>query len=590
MNACQRKEVSMFDLRRISLFLASLLLAAAASAQQWTYSINGNLYNTSGNVGIGNPAPVQRLSVGGNIEVADVAANAPELAQNGVDWSGSNIGTSWATSFYSTTGGSVTFTTSIPSSQNGFSGRYQRVELTTVTGTVIAKLYQSLTFQLNHSYRIAFRYRSSTTLQLVLGDNEGGMILPANTGNAALVSVITSPVIFSRPTVDFYATGGGLTPPQGSWFEVDDVSVKEATAGNALVRGMVGIGTGAPVDPLHIEAASNANIRLVHSDPASAVNSIYFYEGSALYGFINQRGSAHATQPKQFNIGNNDANGAFSLWAGSNERMRIQSNGNIGIGSAAGTGATSLLANTTSNILDSIGIGINPSAITWRTNAAGYAAAVRNDVSSGSWGNGMLVSTAIADSNTYALSVDSGSGAGLANRFAVRADGQVIIGGQPPGALATDKLVVNGTIRGSNVVATYQDVAEWVPATEEMAPGTVVVVERGAQNTVTPSAHAYDTRVAGVVSAQPGLTLGVPGASKAMIATTGRVKVRVDASHGPIEAGDLLVTGDKPGVAMRSEPVDLAGTKMHRPGTLIGKALEPLAGGEGEILVLLSLQ
>ena len=41
---------------------------------------------------------------------------------------------------------------------------------------------------------------------------------------------------------------------------------------------------------------------------------------------------------------------------------------------------------------------------------------------------------------------------------------------------------------------------------------------------------------------------------------------------------------------MRSEPVDVGGVKMHRPGTLIGKALEPLPAGEGQILVLLSLQ
>jgi hypothetical protein len=41
---------------------------------------------------------------------------------------------------------------------------------------------------------------------------------------------------------------------------------------------------------------------------------------------------------------------------------------------------------------------------------------------------------------------------------------------------------------------------------------------------------------------------------------------------------------------MRSEPVEFAGVKMHRPATVIGKALEPLAQGEGEILVLLSLQ
>ena len=54
--------------------------------------------------------------------------------------------------------------------------------------------------------------------------------------------------------------------------------------------------------------------------------------------------------------------------------------------------------------------------------------------------------------------------------------------------------------------------------------------------------------------------------------------------------GILLVTSDKPGTAMRSIPVDVAGISLHRPGTIVGKALEPLASGEGEILVLLSLQ
>ena len=74
------------------------------------------------------------------------------------------------------------------------------------------------------------------------------------------------------------------------------------------------------------------------------------------------------------------------------------------------------------------------------------------------------------------------------------------------------------------------------------------------------------------------------------VATTGRVKVHVDASRFAIHPGDLLVSAGKPGMAMRSEPVEVAGLQMHRPGTLIGKALEPLESGEGEILVLLSLQ
>jgi len=141
-----------------------------------------------------------------------------------------------------------------------------------------------------------------------------------------------------------------------------------------------------------------------------------------------------------------------------------------------------------------------------------------------------------------------------------------------------------------NINAKYQDVAEWVPVAEEMPAGTVVVVSGTMKNTVGPSLHAYDTRVAGVVSAKPGLTLGEASSTKAKIATTGRVKVRVDATSHPIAMGDLLVTSDKSGAAMFSEPLDLGGVKIHRPGTLIGKALEPLPNGQGEILVLLSLQ
>ncbi len=41
---------------------------------------------------------------------------------------------------------------------------------------------------------------------------------------------------------------------------------------------------------------------------------------------------------------------------------------------------------------------------------------------------------------------------------------------------------------------------------------------------------------------------------------------------------------------MKSEPVVVGGRQIHAPGTIIGKALEPLEGGVGEILVLLSLQ
>jgi hypothetical protein len=148
----------------------------------------------------------------------------------------------------------------------------------------------------------------------------------------------------------------------------------------------------------------------------------------------------------------------------------------------------------------------------------------------------------------------------------------------------------SATITGNNIVAKYQDVAEWVPSTQQLAPGTVVVLDASRANEVIASSQSYDTRVAGVVSAQPGITLGEAGQGKALVATTGRVRVKVDASRAPINIGDLLVTSDLSGVAMKSEAVNLGGVQIHRPGTIIGKALEPLAKGQGEILVLLSLQ
>ncbi len=141
-----------------------------------------------------------------------------------------------------------------------------------------------------------------------------------------------------------------------------------------------------------------------------------------------------------------------------------------------------------------------------------------------------------------------------------------------------------------NIAALYQDVAEWVPTSESLTPGTVVVISSAKTNEVAASSKSYDTRIAGVVSQQPGLTLGKKSDDKSAIATVGRVKVHVDATKAPINVGDLLVTSDRPGMAMKSEPVDISGIKMHRPGTLLGKALEPLSSGTGDILVLLSLQ
>jgi hypothetical protein len=167
------------------------------------------------------------------------------------------------------------------------------------------------------------------------------------------------------------------------------------------------------------------------------------------------------------------------------------------------------------------------------------------------------------------------------------ADEKVGIGTNTP----TAKLTVVGDISATgNIAARYQDVAEWVRARGVLAPGTVVVIGASEPDIVKASQQSYDTAVAGVVSPQPGIVLGEEGLDKVLVAHSGRVRVKVDASSGAIDAGDLLVTSSTPGYAMRSEAVDVGGAAFHRPGTLLGKALETLESGQGEILVLLTLQ
>lgn len=204
----------------------------------------------------------------------------------------------------------------------------------------------------------------------------------------------------------------------------------------------------------------------------------------------------------------------------------------------------------------------------------------------GGWGR-VLRLRSTASGNIPILQLEASNGGSVV--MSAHANGSVGLGTDNPDSAY--KLDVVGNVRVSgNIAAKYQDVAEWVEASEALPAATVVVLDSNKSNFVTASSRAYDTRVAGVVSAQPGVILGEQAENKVMVATTGRVKIKVDASRGAIRVGDLLVTSNQSGVAMKSRPITVGGTRIHRPGTIIGKALEPLAKGQGEILVLLSLQ
>ncbi|HLL74046.1 MAG TPA: hypothetical protein VK421_02020, partial [Pyrinomonadaceae bacterium] len=109
--------------------------------------------------------------------------------------------------------------------------------------------------------------------------------------------------------------------------------------------------------------------------------------------------------------------------------------------------------------------------------------------------------------------------AGWLGRLTVSNGGNVGVGTTAP----AERLHVEGNLKVTgNIEAKYQDVAEWVPSVQKLAAGTVVIIDPSRSNHVLASASSYDTAVAGVVSAQPGLILGEGGEGKVMVATTGR--------------------------------------------------------------------
>jgi hypothetical protein len=98
--------------------------------------------------------------------------------------------------------------------------------------------------------------------------------------------------------------------------------------------------------------------------------------------------------------------------------------------------------------------------------------------------------------------------------------------------------------------------------------------------------------VAGVVSGAKGLSPGMVMTAKGdphadgdhPVALSGRVWSWCDASYGAIVPGDLLTTSDTAGRAMKVRD------HARAQGAVIGKAMTALDGGEGLVLVLVSLQ
>ncbi|MFB3816001.1 MAG: hypothetical protein ACE14L_18010, partial [Terriglobales bacterium] len=121
-------------------------------------------------------------------------------------------------------------------------------------------------------------------------------------------------------------------------------------------------------------------------------------------------------------------------------------------------------------------------------------------------------------------------------------------------------------------------------------PGDLLAIDESGNRRMTLSREPYSTLVAGIYSTKPGI-LATPHhidskevEQEVPLAIVGVVPCKVTTENGPIKRGDLLVSSSKPGYAMK-------GTDREKMvGAVVGKALEPLASGEGVIEVLVTLQ
>jgi len=150
----------------------------------------------------------------------------------------------------------------------------------------------------------------------------------------------------------------------------------------------------------------------------------------------------------------------------------------------------------------------------------------------------------------------------------------------------------------------YADVLPVSAGARSVQAGDVLAIDPDSPGHVIRSMSARSTLVAGVYSTNPGFIgagreMDEPSKAdpkkvleftladlatledKVPVALTGVVPCKVSAENGAIRPGDLLVTAATPGYAMRDE--------APKPGTMLGKALEPLRAGTGVIKILITL-
>jgi hypothetical protein len=382
-------------------------------------------------------------------------------------------------------------------------------------------------------------------------------------------------------------TGGGagrtyLNSPLDIRFRINNIDRMILAA-----NGNVGIGTTTPTVPLEVAGRMRAGPLAIGPWPPGAQ---YAFFGAATldqtqggnYALLQSgsgadTGVTYLNSPKaiQFRIGNGD-------------HMILAQNGNIGIGTLSPTAPLEV-----AGLIKAGTLGIGP----WPANGA-YFFFGSMAIDQGAQGNYALLQH--SGGTTFLNSpVSVQLRIGNVDKAVIDGNGFRTVGAHTVkiGQLSPNGTYGNDGIRGEpnlwldsagtvfikqGFAARGMDIAERFPAREPLTAGDVIVFDESDRR-VHRCDRAADQRAVGIVSAEAAFILGIDE-TEVPVALCGRVPCKVDADIAPVIAGDLLTTSPTLGHAQK------AGDPAGCAGAIIGKALTSLAGGRGEILVLVHVR